>query len=189
MMLPTIWYIHGAGASQRSFNWLKNEMPQHHAKFLNYSTTEPLLEIVERFSKIPSNEPVILVGHSFGGLVALGMHNLRHVKGIVTMCSPFDGLATAPFMSMLSNDHLFRDLNPYGSTISALHQIVITKPMLSIVATQGLPIMNEINDGVVSLSSATALKGPMYLKHQINHFEVLLDDNVAKNISEFVRKI
>ena len=72
--------------------------------------------------------------------------------------------------------------------ISTLRNTQITKPMLSVVATAGLPFTSEVNDGVVTLSSATAMSGPEYVKSPVNHFEVLMDTAIAEKIGVFLDK-
>lgn len=189
MTSPTIWFIHGAGATARSFVWLRSKLPTHHGFCLTYSKDESLSSVIERFSKINQKRPVIVVGHSLGGLVALGLHDRPFVKGIITLCSPLGGLASAGLMSIFSKDHLFRDLNSFGPTMKNLQSINITKPMLSIVATNGLPVTKEVNDGVVTLSSATAMVGPKYISLPLNHFEVLLDEDVVTLVTQFISEI
>lgn len=187
-MIPTIWYIHGAGASAKSFVYLKTRLPEHHSEFLTYEANESLSEVITRLSQRVAllDHPIIVLGHSLGGLVALGLHDCPNVEKVVTLCAPFGGLASAGLMSFFTKDNLFKDLASYSSILTKLRSIKITKPMLSIVATVGLPFTKSTNDGVVTQSSATNLTGPDYRTFAVNHFEVLMDDDVAETISNWI---
>jgi hypothetical protein len=60
-------------------------------------------------------------------------------------------------------------------------------PTLSLVTVKGdNPMINEDNDGVVSVKSQTAWSAPEYISVPYNHFEVLLADETITIIKEFL---
>ncbi len=190
-MTKTIWYIHGAGASKRSFAWLRQQFPDHHASFISYDIGAPLIETVSRISEIMRHEvyPVTVIGHSLGGLIAAGVAADRNVERIVTLSSPFAGLALAGMLSLWSPERLFRDLSPFSVALADIRAryAASTVPHLALVTTNGgIPVSGEPNDGVVSVASQTAWQGPQYHMLPLNHFEVLLAEESATLIRDFV---
>jgi len=185
----SVWYAHGAGATKRSFAWLSKQLPSHNASFFEYELEDSLAAcIVSLSTDIAENGPGIVIGHSLGGLIAAGVITHPKVLGVVTMCAPFGGLPVASFMSMVRHDQLFRDLTPHTQILRSICQDVekSKKPHLAIVASHGLPYTSQPNDGVVTLSSATAIRNTEFQTLPVNHFEVLLDYDTARLISKFM---
>lgn len=180
-----IWYVHGAGASERSFVWLRQQLPDHTAHFFTYDTTQPISAIIERCSNEVGNHAV-LIGHSLGGIIAAICACRSKVSKLVTLCTPFGGLRQADLISFFRSDPLIHDLRPYSKVLTNLRDAYLPTPHLSIVGTQGLPFLLESNDGVVTVASQMALHGPRYEAFPLNHFEMLLSDDVAALISDFL---
>ncbi|CAM6054526.1 unnamed protein product [Sphagnum tenellum] len=192
--MKTIWYVHGAGASSKSFVWLKTQLPRHRTRLFEYALGESLQDCIERLSiDVTSHgEPGIVIGHSLGGLIASGVVNQPNINGLVTICTPFGGLAVAMFLKMLKSDQLFRDLSPLNPALRAIRKGVVAsgKPHLAIVGTSGLPYSNEVNDGVVSLDSQTAIEGcpgsgkstwrDAYMSHAQNPTVVISSDDLIE---------
>jgi pimeloyl-ACP methyl ester carboxylesterase len=187
--MATIWYIHGAGASENSFNWLRAQLPSHRACFLHYSTTDPASDSINRLvARIErEREPVTVIGHSLGGVIARACAaETRFVDRLVTMCAPFGGIRHAAMMAMFSPSPLYRDLSEYSPLLIDVRRSRLAVPHLAIVASNGLPVSSETNDGVVTLSSQTAIQGQDYINFGLNHFEVLLSPQVAETINDFL---
>lgn len=182
-----IWYVHGAGASERSFVWLQQQLPAHTARFFGYTANQRVTTLIERCAACLVAEPnVILVGHSLGGIIATACAQLANVSKLVTLCAPFGGIRYADMLSLFSFDPLISDLRSYSAVLSGIRATRLPTPHLSIVGTQGLPFINESNDGVISVASQTALRGPRYQVVPHNHFEVLLSVEVAALITSFM---
>ncbi len=182
-----IWYVHGAGASERSFNWLKENLPEHSPKFVTYDVKESVTAVAERLHKKlnTAGKNSILLGHSLGGIVATACADHPNVHKLITISAPFGGVKQADFMSMFSFEPLFHDLRRYSQILTSIRNKKITKSHLAIVGSSGLPFTNEINDGVLTLESQTYID-TICKVFPLNHFEVLLSPEVASLISKFV---
>ncbi len=180
-----ITYVHGAGASERSFNWLKSNLPKHNANFATYGISEAVLTVCARFSK-QLNEPTILLGHSLGGIISTLCVDNPYVQKLITLCAPFGGVRHANILSMFSFEPLFHDLSEHSLTLTSARTKIITKPHLAIVGTSGLPFTHESNDGVITVNSQMARQA-QYKLLPLNHFEVLLSDEVVSLITSFIK--
>lgn len=182
-----IWYVHGAGASERSFVWLQQQLPTHTARFFCYTANQRVTAIIEQCAaSIEADQAVTLIGHSLGGIIATACAQMANVSKLVTLCTPFGGIRYADMLSLFSFDPLIKDLRAYSPVLSGLRAVSLATPHLSIVGCQGLPFIHESNDGVISVASQMALRGPHYEMVRHNHFEVLLSDVVAGLIASFV---
>lgn len=182
------WYIHGAGASERSFVWLQNQLPQHEARHFSYSIQEPVASVIDRLETCIKAEttPVSLIGHSLGGIVAYACANLTPVERIVTLCAPFGGVMHTEFLAWFSMEPLIHDLRRDSPVLRNVRAIKLGKPHLAIVGNRGLPFMSSENDGAVTVASQTALPNALYTMFALNHFEVLLSDEVIRVITDFL---
>jgi pimeloyl-ACP methyl ester carboxylesterase len=186
--MATIFYVHGSGGSENSFTWLRQQLTPHTAKFFSYQVTETTESCVGRLldAIAAESEPVTLIGHSLGGIIALACAGRStNIRQLITLCAPFAGLKHANLAALFSNAPMFRDLQEYGRLLIGLRTVHITAAHLAIVATHGLPHLNEPNDGVVTVSSQTALSHQIYHSYEVNHFEVLLSPDVAATINQF----
>lgn len=181
-----VWYIHGAGASDKSFAWLHTQL-NIPAQFFSYSVDEPTESAIQRlaFAIATDGRSAMLVGHSLGGVMACACAATANVERLVTICAPFGGVRHAELLSLFYRHPLLRDLRSYGPLLTTLRNTRIGKPHLAIVGTSGLPFYTETNDGVVPLTSQTALSGPRYQSVALNHFEVLLSEEVVDLIRGF----
>lgn len=180
-----IWYVHGAGASPRSFAWLSNQLPKHDAKFLAYGINEPTPSVIFRLID-QLTEPTILLGHSLGGIITTACVDHPNVQKLITLCAPFGGVRHADLMAMFSLEPLFHDLRAHGPLLRSARNKIINKPHLAIVGTSGLPFTSETNDGVLTLNSQMARENTFYKILPLNHFEVLLDQEVVDLITTFL---
>jgi pimeloyl-ACP methyl ester carboxylesterase len=181
-----IWYVHGAGASNRSFAWLHEQLGEFPAQFFHYDLDETAQSVIQRLSYALTQDgrAAMLVGHSLGGIAATAC-SAANVTRLVTLCAPFGGVRYVDLMSLFSRHPLLSDLRSHGRLLSSVRATHLTRPHLAIVGTQGLPFFAEDNDGVVTVASQTALSGVRYTKLPLNHFEVLLSRDVADLIRSF----
>jgi pimeloyl-ACP methyl ester carboxylesterase len=180
-------YVHGVGASEQSFQWLREQLPLPGARFFNYSIDDSLDESMSRLREmIDAGGPTILLGHSLGGVMCSACTHHPNVQKLITLNAPFGGIRYASLLSLFSSLPLLRDLNYYGGFLSTIRKVKIIKPHLAVVGTSGLPFFNESNDGVLTLSSQTAMPDIVYEKLPLNHFEVLLSREVADLIRKFI---
>ncbi len=186
----SVWYLHGANATSRSFAWLKRELPTHEAVNIDYSTDIPMAVVLDEIADRMASDPdITIVGHSLGGVLAVALsQRCSNVRQVVTMGAPFGGSNIASVMRWLSPHSFMNDIYPQSRLITGIHNKALTIPVFSIVTTGGRsPLIPEPNDGVVSVASQKALYGPHYVERGVNHFECLLDGETAQIISEFIQ--
>jgi pimeloyl-ACP methyl ester carboxylesterase len=189
---PCILYIHGANSSPLAFRAIKHSLPPHREIDISYdhsrSVTKVVDSLIEQVGTLGDN--VNIVGHSLGGVVAVAVANkCENVKKIVTLSSPFGGSKMASLLRWLYPTHLYDDIHPFSQLMTTVsrHDVPKHTKVLSIVTTGGrTSIFPEENDGVVTVSSQTALKKPTYIRIPVNHFEVLLSPEVNDMIHGFL---
>jgi esterase/lipase len=187
-MSKTIWYLHGAYATSKSFNWLTDQLPEHEAVFHEYETRSPIERVVNHLVTLASvaEEPVDIIGHSLGGVIALAVaQRSNNIRRIATMSAPFGGSKAATTLRWFSPKSILDDIHPNSSFIRSVQHNMdcLRSPTISIV-TEGAsnPMMMEANDGVVTVNSQMALPNIHYVMRNVNHFEVLLDETVKQTI-------
>ncbi len=187
-MKPEIWFIHGAASTPLSFNWLKGQLRPHVAVDIAYENQTPLVETISyiRAEVAKCEVAPILIGHSLGGVIAASVAQVAPVSKIATMGTPFGGSFAASVMRWFMPTQLMRDISQQSPILASLQNDPPKIPILSFVTDSGLSVMGERTDGVVTVRSQTALKGPVYITVPNNHFEVLLDPSVAQQIDEFL---
>jgi pimeloyl-ACP methyl ester carboxylesterase len=178
-----IWYVHGAYSTSRAFQWLKDQLPEHRATNIDYSSQASVRAVIDQMTKVGDQEaePFDVIGHSLGGLMAVALSKrCANVRRIATLSSPFGGSRWAAFVQFLAPGTLLGDIQPFSGLVQEVRTGDLRSPTLSVVTTGGnTPFLFEHNDGVVTLASQRALHGPRYVEISVNHFEVLLDADVA----------
>jgi pimeloyl-ACP methyl ester carboxylesterase len=188
--LENILYIHGAGASKRSFNWLVDNLIDHKPYFFSYELSSDISESIELLEKQIKEigKPLTIIGHSLGGLLAAGVCDNPLVKQIITISAPLGGILAVGLFGLMNSQAMFRDLLPYSSILYEIKckNQKSNKMHYAIVSTHGLPIVKEPNDGVVMVSSQMAWTTPKYQKYNLNHFEILMDNEVLEDIKKIL---
>jgi len=185
MIQPRICYVHGAGATSRSFAYIKKSFPNHNYIDFEYNLNNPIDETILQCADVLYKGPITIIGHSLGGLIALSAAHLKPtVCRVVTMCTPFAGSVFAEGMRWINPNPLFDALRPSGKILTNIRLRDLPCPVFCFVATSGLPLIQEDNDGVVTVESQMALKGASYSQYDLNHFEILLDDDVSRNLAK-----
>ncbi len=187
--MGSIFYIHGLNSSEASFAYLAKEVggvPQ-----INYDSHQPLSQSVAQVSEmIPKNEPVILIGHSLGGLIAttIAMNKSHDVQKVVAISSPFAGSKFAYWASwFFAGFPVLRDLTPISPAIVRLARNKVDCPHMTIVTTAGSsPWSLEPNDSIVTVSSQSALTYSSKAQINANHFEVLTHPQTVQMITAFL---
>lgn len=189
-MVTPVWYLHGAHATSRSFAWIKRELPTHEHRNIEYSTDIPMRQVLTELVRMAeeADETIDIVGHSLGGVLAVALsQRFPKVRRIVTLSAPFGGSAIASMMRFIAPGTIMEDIHPHSRLLTDLRSKPVTVPVKSVVTTAGRsPLLPEPNDGVVSITSQKSLVGPTYVERTVNHFEVLLDGDSARIISEFL---
>lgn len=184
-----IWYIHGANATPASFTYIKSVMPEHKITDIVYSANDPIEQTLAKLSARVDG-PIHIVSHSLGGVLAVRLSQLHpdKVRSVIAMASPLGGSEMASRMRMLLPFNVFlKNIVPTNSVIRELLDTGIKVPTLKMITTAGAsPFDTKQGDGVVTVESQQALKGGVEMACHLNHFEVLLDPNVAEFVRGFV---
>lgn len=190
-----ILYIHGANMSPVSFSVIKKTLGRHKALAPNYSVEVPLENNIKKITRLARKEfgdrRFDIVSHSLGGIIALLLLRRKlNIGKIVTISTPLGGSEAASYLRfMFPGYQLYKDISPSSELIKEANDIELTVPTLSIVSTGGkseVPFLAEKNDTVVTVSSQTASNHLEYYYVDLNHFEVLMSEEVAKKIKSFL---
>lgn len=188
-----ILYLHGANMTERSFELFRRDIkqesfcPEYH---IDDGLEDNIEYIKKEVKKKFKDEPVDIIAHSMGGLIALALLRAHHpIRRIVTMSTPFGGSIVAGQLKYMYPCHqLFADIDHGSELIQELKKTSITVPMKSFVTVSGgTPLKLSENDGIVSVESQLDLKGPKFKKIKLNHFEILLCEDVVKETKEFLK--
>lgn len=183
-----VWYIHGANASPLSFSFLTSKIRPHLYEEISYSNDVPLAQTVAELRRkaVLADEPLAIVGHSLGGVIAAAIAQTADVEKVVTLAAPFGGSTTAAMLQYFTRSQLIRDIVPSSSVLASVRMNPPQTKMLSFVTDANIDTLGERGDGVVTISSQKALTGTVYEITDHNHFEVLLSGTVARQIDRFL---
>ena len=179
--MTKILYIHGANSTARSFNYMKDKLPQHEQVFFEYSTSLRVVDNIARAQALCDEEnPHAIIGHSLGGIIAC---HLTTQAMRVALASPFGGSLTANFFPMMSQ--LMRDVATTSPVVSYFRRHPIEGPTMIIVA-YGLD--GRGFDGVLSSTSQMRINGKRVEFHHydLNHYEVMVDPEICEKIARFI---
>jgi pimeloyl-ACP methyl ester carboxylesterase len=188
--MPKVIFIHGLNSSSLSFSFisLSTGIPNTNVDYISQQRLEASISQV--LKQIPKKEPVILVGHSLGGVIAMNIALLgvRDVQKICTISSPLGGSKAAVYARwVVSGLPVLTDITPGSDFILPLKKHAAPCPVLSIISTGGsLPTSTEPNDSVVTVASQSALPYAVKIKVKANHFEILMHERVADLVHEYV---
>jgi pimeloyl-ACP methyl ester carboxylesterase len=188
-MSAVICYIHGLNSSHNSFSYMEKEVGG--VAKIDYKSYQPLeLSIAQVEKQLPKDQPLILIGHSLGGVIALeiALNKQHDVQKVVTISAPLGGSRFAFWAQYFFGGlPVLSDLTPYSALITRFTIETPDCPVLSIISTGGaLPFSPEPNDSVVSIASQKALKYTKKVEVKANHFEVLMHDKTFEAVRKFI---
>jgi pimeloyl-ACP methyl ester carboxylesterase len=187
-MTTDIFAIHGAFSSPRIFNYLKHNIGKGYRwHFLDYQNeTSGLKDII---TSIKPPKSAHIVGHSMGGLIALGLANQPWVQSITTIATPLGGVDVNLLQSYLSRSEFVKEISSNGEFIRHLNKMLINKPVQHLISAAGFsPWIYEPNDGVITLRSQRAMKFGEVHDVFANHAEIMLDDTTVSYLLDFWKK-
>ena len=116
-------FLHGAYSGKCCWNYFDTQIgvPQEDKIYLEFNVEDELLSIIQQLKqeiieKCPIDEELVLIGYSFGGVLAylLGHFELPHtkIKHIVTIASPLGGMESTsyvflPFVNLAMPNNYF----------------------------------------------------------------------------------
>lgn len=179
--------IHGAFSTPTIFNYARAKIRGCDWQLFDYS------DDINNFEKICEraidniNEPVHVIGHSMGGMIALYLAGHHQVQSITTIASPLDGLDVSMAQQYMSRSSFIRELRKNGRFIMDLHYQAYPMPVQHIITTRGFnPYMFDENDGVVSLNSQRGWSAGTVHEIAANHAEIMQHDDCIKQIKQFI---
>lgn len=191
----SIVYIHGAGASSLSFNYIKSNLPEYSSFDISYQTTDTLEKNLHTIKNtLESNfdsDPINIISHSLGGNIAaiLKTEFGMNINKLVTMSTPFAGSKMLYLASLIyPTTQLFKDAK-HTSKFMCKTKNVILDNTLCFVTTAGYnPVVGlEPNDGVVTVKSQKTVRPTKMIELPLNHTEVLLSPQVITDIKKFIK--
>ena len=182
-----IFAIHGAFSTPTIFNYAKTKIKGYDWQMFDYSADINDFERVCDAAIYSIEEPVHVIGHSMGGMIALFLSGHHLVRSITTIASPLDGLDVSMAQQYMSRSSFIRELSKNGRFVNNLHRAGYPMPVQHIITTRGFnPYMFEENDGVVSLTSQRGWSAGTVHEIAANHAEIMQHDDCIKKIKIFL---
>tara|TARA_R110000851_G_scaffold114244_2_gene239348 strand:+ start:412 stop:1074 length:663 start_codon:yes stop_codon:yes gene_type:complete len=185
---PRIVWLHGAGQSSTSFNYLRMVLPDWPATLIDYSGENSFYDNLDQIQdSVCSKEPLFVIGHSLGGIYGLHLTQHCNVVGGISISTPFNGSALADWAKYLIPSYpLFKEVGPKSRPMIEANSIPINVPWTQIVSTTGtVPYLKSPNDGVVTVESMEQRKNDMECVRVKNtHYEVMCSNDVAHIIQQ-----
>ena len=189
---PHVVFIHGANASPRSFNYIKEHCGIDNFTDLSYNSADGFNHNLAAMREdLNGKQDFYIVSHSLGGIYSMYLQNEFKVKGVVSISTPFKGSRTADWAKMFVPMYkLFYDVGPRSTPIVDSLKIKVRCPWLQVVSTSGnVPWHFGENDGVVTLKSMTHRQDIDYEYVNYTHYEVLISKEVADLVCERTKTI
>jgi len=179
--------IHGAFSTPTIFNYAKTKIKGYDWQMFDYSADINDFERVCDAAIYSIEEPVHVIGHSMGGMIALFLGGHHLVRSITTIASPLDGLDVSMIQQYMSRSSFIIELSKNGRLVNNLHRAGYPMPVQHIITTRGFnPYMFEENDGVVSLTSQRGWSAGTVHEIAANHAEIMQHDDCIKKIKIFL---
>jgi hypothetical protein len=176
-----ILFIHGANSTHLSFSYIAAVLSNQNFTdgvefiFYDYDSNMPLAgTIIDAQRQVGIFEPDAIVGHSLGGVIA---YSLETDAKIIAIASPLGGVITGNFFFK----GILCDLASRGRIIKNLKNKTFNPDKHTVMVAKGS--RGEGFDGILLEDTQTALVGPEYFYYDVNHFEILLANQVAEEIA------
>jgi triacylglycerol esterase/lipase EstA (alpha/beta hydrolase family) len=179
--------IHGAFSTPTIFNYAKSKIKNYDWQMFDYS------EHINDFARVCEDaiysitEPVHVIGHSMGGLIALSLSGHHQVRSITTIATPLDGLDVNITQFYLSRSNFIREMQRGSAFMRGIHTAGYPMPVQHIITIRGFnPYMMDDNDGVVTLRSQRGWSTGQCHEIEANHAEIMLHDDCIKQMRKFL---
>lgn len=190
--MKNVLYIHGMNSTSKTFNHMIACAPPHEAITVDYNSALTMEYSYDHIlSKIPSQTPICIVGHSLGGLLGYLIacrENDISVSHLVTISAPFGGSSQARLLRWIYPTYqVLVDISPNSPIINEMKTSKPPCKMLSLISTRGsIPFIPEHNDGIVTLRSQRSTPAKKKVDIAANHFEITQDHKALEEINQFI---
>lgn len=190
--------IHGAGASNLSFAYVRHLLSSYcqilSPNYVIDQEPEDLINnIVNEILDVFGDQPVTLVGHSFGGIIGAFICSSGKVnaRNLVTAGTPWAGSRFAKWLGMMNPSNLlFTNMNPGSDLIQKLSQIEWHGKHTNLVLHGGgnkfAGLGGYENDGTVSVvsqeSSPPGFVNTIHNRVNVSHAEILQHPQLQRTI-------
>ena len=186
-------YIHGAGATKESFNYLREHVGGDDMALSYVSQDGFDYNLKSMSDQVEKLDNVFFIAHSLGGIYALNLAAKfpDRVRGAVTISTPYGGSEIAEVAKFFAPFHkLLSEIGPSSLPIIKTKMLKVQHPWTNIVTTVGnSPWIPGANDGVVTLSSMQARADIKIKKVKLNHYEILLSPQTVDIVKDCIQKI
>jgi pimeloyl-ACP methyl ester carboxylesterase len=191
-----IVYIHGASATAESFTHIREYVREHTELpdiALEYNSADGFdhnLSLMK--GALDDAERLFFVSHSLGGIYALHLanHYCDRTHGGISLSTPYGGCAQADFAQyFLPFSQLMKDIGTMSGPMRDAKKLPAPPQWTNIVTTRGdSPWIHEPNDGVVTIDSMQARTDFELIELPLNHYEVVLSNQVVEIILERIQQ-
>ena len=190
-------WVHGAYATKNSFNYLKTQMDLDNDVFIEYKSDSDLIDVLNEIRKklqayIDAGEEIDLIGHSLGGVLCLILVQTGlKVRSITTLSAPFGGITNHFLLRFWFPKSIYTEFHKLEEKYMHLIEMPVKIPYRFFVSTKGKnPLfLGKENDGVVTVEAQTFLDEVEYFEVDLNHYEILMDQETAFRIRNFHRSL
>ena len=188
-MKRIIW-IHGLSSTSKIFNYLRLSLPKHKAILIDYDSHRSIENVIEEIViNVPPDEPFSLVCHSLGGIYGklIASRYEVNIENIVTISTPFGGSDTADTIKWFyPSMKIFKDIGSNSSILREAREQSDVPHTALISITGNLPIISELNDGIVTINSQKAVQADKFIEIPSNHFEILQDPTTVREVKKII---
>lgn len=194
---PDVIVVHGAWSTSQSFNHIINFIRDTTVHRFEYdcqrNTAEQIVSqlnlLLDQLSE--NNKTAIIIGHSFGGMIALACSTHSAVSRVITVGSPSSGMIIGPIAQWLltTKAPILSNVFYNKGLARKLRLINYRKPVDVVVTTSGFnPLLCQPNDGVVTVESQDNWLPDTAILTYIDssHYEVLQSNQLIQLIIQRV---
>lgn len=189
---PQILWIHGAGQSGTSFNYMRSQLPKWPSTIIEYSTEIPFRDNINTIKEqLDPETPSFVVAHSMGGLYGLHLVESMNIIGGVSISTPLNGLAIADWgRYILPKYNLFQEVGRRSAVVTDAKDISLNIPWLQVITTDGnVPYLEGPNDGVCTIKSMTPEREDMdSIEINHTHYEIICSNTICDIVKERYNK-
>ena len=120
--LKPIYFVSGLGADERIFQWLRyDKFRPVHIKWVPPEKSEPIEDYAKRLSEQIEDENPVIVGLSFGGMIAVEMAKQMSSEKVVLLSSVKESGEEIPFYFKIFRAFPIHRIFPFKSVLWAVY--------------------------------------------------------------------